>query len=136
MWNVWYVFIAVVVLILVAIIWSAVDECAVAPMPILAIGIALVTVLTIILIANPILAKQNIKEFEYTKEMVIESVSAGTDLQNAAVTSSIIEMNQWLSETKAQRDVLGNWSVYSLPSIAKEFDVLTPITASSERDGG
>ena len=136
MWNVWYLFIACVVLMIVAIIWENADECAVAPTLILATGIVLVLVLTVILIVSPILAKQHIREFEYTKEMVIESVSAGTDLQNAAVTSSIIEMNQWLSETKAQRDVLGNWSVYSLPSIAKEFDVLTPITASSERGGG
>ena len=136
MWNVWYLFIACVVLMIVAIIWENADECAVAPTLILATGIVLVLVLTVILIVSPILAKQHIREFEYTKEMLIESVSAGTDLQNAAVTSSIIEMNQWLSETKAQRDVLGNWSVYSLPSIAKEFDVLTPITASSERGGG
>lgn len=81
-------------------------------------------ILFVCCIAIPISARREITEFQYTKEMVGQVVASGSDYENIALSGKVIEMNVWLSEAKARKDVLGGLCAYD----QKALDALTPIT--------
>jgi hypothetical protein len=74
-------------------------------------------------IVNPIVAKQEVTEFNYTKQMVIETVDKGSNEQNYAVTNTVIEMNKWLADARASKDFYGIFSAYYL----LDLDSIDPI---------
>lgn len=51
----------------------------------------LTVVLVVISICLPLKAKKEIREFEYQKQIVEESVENGTQIENIAITQTIIE---------------------------------------------
>ena len=65
-------------------------------------------------IVSPIIAKQEMTEFNYTKQMVVETVDRGNNEQNYAVTNTVIEMNKWLADARASKDFYGIFSSYYL----------------------
>ena len=76
-----------------------------------ATGVISLFVLTIC-IGTPIGAKKETKTFEYQKEFVEIAIEDGNELENIAITQTIIEQNQWLSNAKASLNTYGCFSKY------------------------
>lgn len=60
----------------------------------------------------PIEAKNEIATFEYQKEFIEVAIEDGNELENIAITQTIIEQNQWLSKAKASLNTYGCFSAY------------------------
>lgn len=59
---------------------------------------------------NPVIAKTEIRKFNIQKEYVQMAVINGNDLENIAITQTIIETNTWLAEAKARLETFGAFS--------------------------
>ena len=57
-------------------------------------------------------AKQECLAFEETKSMLVSSVDNAENLENAGITSTIVEQNKWLANAKASVREYGVWSFY------------------------
>lgn len=77
-------------------------------------GIAIVPaiVCTLLSIFIPIGAKKDVKYFEHQAEYVEAVISNGTDLENIAITQTVIEQNEWLAKAKANLATWGSLSRY------------------------
>ena len=63
-------------------------------------------------ITLPIKGKQEVEYFRHQSEYVATAVENGSDLENIAITQTIIEQNEWLANAKADLAVWGTWSIY------------------------
>jgi hypothetical protein len=81
-------------------------------------------------IFSPIKAKKEYQTYIIQKEFVEEAYSNGTELDNIAMTQTIIEMNDWLINAKVNKKFYGNWSKY----YNLDIDSLEPITAHRQDD--
>ena len=63
-------------------------------------------------IFTPVGAKKEVATFEYQKEFVETAIEGGNELENIAITQTIIEQNQWLSKAKASLNTYGCFSKY------------------------
>lgn len=109
-------------------IWKKIDK-AERPCRIITtiMGIIVLDSLLTILIGG-FATKSNIIEFEHQKEMIEQTVENGTDLENIAITQTIIEYNQWLAEAKASKEIYGIFSLY----YGTDVDNMQPITIKRE----
>jgi hypothetical protein len=57
-------------------------------------------------------SKRECLAFEETKSMLISSVDNAKNLENAGITSTIVEQNKWLANAKASVREYGVWSCY------------------------
>ena len=57
-------------------------------------------------------SKRECLAFEETKSMLVSSVDNAEDLENAGITSTIVEQNKWLANAKASVREYGVWSFY------------------------
>jgi RsiW-degrading membrane proteinase PrsW (M82 family) len=57
-------------------------------------------------------SKQECLAFEETKSMLVSSVDNTKNLENAGITSTIVEQNKWLANAKASVREYGVWSFY------------------------
>lgn len=89
---------------------------------------AIVLIALLMLLAKGIKTKAEIIEFEHQKEMIEQTVENGTDLENIAITQTIIEYNQWLAEAKASKEIYGIFSFY----YGTDIDNMQPITIKRE----
>lgn len=69
-------------------------------------------------------AKEAVKAFEYQKAYINEVVANADVFENYALTRTLIEQNQWLSEAKASVEMYGVWSAYYYTGVRD----LEPIT--------
>lgn len=63
-------------------------------------------------IALPMIAREEYSTFINTKEMVEFIYEEDNALENAGLTSKIIELNNWLASAKASKEIYGDWSMY------------------------
>lgn len=125
MYGLWYLFIifAVITIGLYIYIWGANDCDGMAQYVCAAIMTVISLCVLLSCIFDPINAKRDVIEFQYTKEMVEQTVESGSGLENLAITEKVIDMNIWLSEVKAKKEVWNNWCAYD----AEDLNELTPI---------
>lgn len=57
-------------------------------------------------------SKRECLAFEETKSMLVSSVDSAENLENAGITSTIVEQNKWLANAKASVREYGVWSSY------------------------
>ena len=115
MFGFWYITIGLLVPTLIFVILAIVKRddwnvewyigCAVA------FGI-LATFCAILSICIPIAGKHEVEYFKHQSEYVATAVENGSDLENIAITQTIIEQNEWLAKAKAGLAVWGTWSMY------------------------
>ena len=60
----------------------------------------------------PIGVKREIAEFNYNKQFVELAIENGNELENIAITQTVIEQNKWLAEAKADIETYGCFSQY------------------------
>lgn len=60
----------------------------------------------------PIGAKREVEYFKVQSEYVEMAVENGTDLENIAITQTVIDQNEWLAYAKAHVAAWGTWSRY------------------------
>lgn len=123
MYNLWWIVIALGVIIITGIvIWACVYCSRTANFDTLGsvsifisflAGIVFVVMLAIS-IALPLQAKKEYNEFIETQTMVEQVYNGGeyTDLENAGLNNAIIEVNKWLTNARASVKQFGNWSMY------------------------
>ena len=81
-------------------------------------SVILLIVSALVLIIAPIMVRTEVKEFEYTREMVEQTIDTG------AYNHNIMMANKWYVEAKSKKDVYGIFSFYR----DIDFDVLQPIS--------
>lgn len=145
MWNVWYlviVFFALAIGLSVWAIalekqsrsyWGADNEFHVIGAVIFAIA---AIILFLVALFRPMGAQYEIDKFNYVSEMTAQSIENGSDLENLAITTKVIEMNEWLADVKATRSAYGNWTIYNMGDLGEKIDALKPIGIANEKDGG
>ena len=69
-------------------------------------------VIGVVLLGMRVGSKQECLAFEETKSMLVSSVNNAENLENAGVTSVIVEQNKWLANAKANVREYGVWSLY------------------------
>ena len=89
---------------------------------------AMVLVTLLVLITKGTKTKAEIIEFEHQREMIEQTVENGTDLENIAITQTIIEYNQWLAKAKTNKEIYGIFSFYH----GTDVDNMQPITIKRE----
>lgn len=60
----------------------------------------------------PLQSKQEYLEFQIQKEQVELVIESGNDYANLAISQTIIELNTWLAEAKANKQTYGCFSNY------------------------
>lgn len=80
-------------------------------------------ILLLVSIFVPITARAEVNYFIAQKEYVELAVENGSDLENIAITQTIIEQNTWLSQAKASKCTYGVFSRY----YGVDLDVCEPI---------
>lgn len=63
-------------------------------------------------ITEPIKCKKEIAYFQQQKTYIQYVIENGTDLENIAISQTLIEQNSWLAEAKAELGMFGAWSKY------------------------
>lgn len=109
-------------------IWGKLDKAENPCGTITAIMGAIVLVALLLLIAKGIKTKSEIIEFGHQKEMIEQTVENGTDLENIAITQTIIEYNQWLAKAKTNKEIYGIFSFY----YGTDVDNMQPIMIKRE----
>lgn len=66
----------------------------------------------LIALIAPAAAKREVRKFNIQKEYVQMAVINGEELENIAITQTIIEMNTWLADAKASLETFGTFSMY------------------------
>lgn len=77
----------------------------------------------------PIGVKSEIATFNYNKQFVELAIENGDELENIAITQTVIEQNKWLAEAKADLETYGRFSQYYNSGIME----LEPITINREK---
>jgi hypothetical protein len=95
----------------------------VGPLAVLAISGGLGLIFTLMSIFMPISCKWDVAYFKEQKAYVESAVANGTDLENIAITQTIIDANTFLAEAKAD---LRTWGVFS-GYTGTDLEELTPI---------
>lgn len=80
--------------------------------PLSACAMVISLVIGVALLGVRVGAKQECLAFEETKSMLISSVNNAENLENAGITSTIVEQNKWLANAKASVREYGVWSFY------------------------
>lgn len=122
MYNLWWITIALGVLVLIGIFFWIFGFCYdygrldglgyFGVVVTMIAGIAFITVLLMSII-NPICARNEYNTFIETQVMVEEVYNGEyTDYENAGLNNTIIEVNKWLAQAKASVKQWGNWSAY------------------------
>lgn len=57
-------------------------------------------------------AAVSVVAYEETRQMVVQCVENGSDMENIGITHAVIERKQWLAEAKSSLKVYGMWSMY------------------------
>ncbi len=119
MYNMWYIALGCIPVIIIGIVLMIVSKkmsvyscCDI--IGILTTFLSSVTMILFIAISIclPIIAKQEYEEFINTKEIVETLYDENNTLENAGLTSTVIELNNWLASAKASKVTWGNWSMY------------------------
>ena len=76
-------------------------------------------ILLLVCILVPIDTKKKVAYFEQQSVYVECAVKNGTDLENFAITQTIIAQNEWLAEAKASLSVYGVFSSYYNSGVEK-----------------
>lgn len=109
-------------------IWEKLDE-AITPCAVITAIMGLISLIVLlILLGMGFGTKAKIIEFEYQREVIEQTVENGTDLENIAITQTIIECNQWLAKAKANKKMYGIFSFY----YGTDVDNMQPITIKRE----
>lgn len=82
---------------------------------------AMVICCAVICLAASIEVQKEIAQFEQQKQY-IESHTATNAIEDAALTSKKIELNEWLYSVKWDREKLGNWSL--VPDYVMELEAI------------
>ena len=69
-------------------------------------------ILLLVSIFLPIGVKKEVATFEYHKEFIEEAIENGKELENIAITQTVIGQNKWLADAKASLEVYGCFSKY------------------------
>lgn len=85
---------------------------------IVACSVLLLIFSALVLIIVPIMVRTEVKEFEYMRETVEQTIDNGTYNHN------IMMANKWYVEAKSNKDIFGIFSFYR----DIDFDVLKPIS--------
>ena len=98
-------------------------------------GIAIVAgvislILLLVSIFTPIVARREAATFEYHKEFIEEAIENGKELENIAITQTIIEQNKWLADAKAGLETFGCFSKYW----GQGIEDLEPIKVEREQE--
>lgn len=123
MYNFWYLFFACIPILIVGIVlwvcskrysWFSNKGTTLEMSGIVTTFIAIVFLVIFILLAvvPPLCAKQEYIEFVNTKEMVELVYEDDGSIENAGLTSKIIEVNNWLAKARASKETYGDWSMY------------------------
>lgn len=95
------------------------------PCLISALGCGLIALIMLIAcLCVPIGVKREIATFNYNKQFVELAIEKGNELENIAITQTVIETNKWLAEAKADLETYGCFSKYYNSGITE----LEPIT--------
>ena len=121
MFGLWYVTIGLLVLTLIFVILGWYEEMYIAGAIICGVVCAFFVALSI---CAPIDAKREVEYFKYQSEYVATAIENGSDLENIAITQTIIEQNEWLAKAKSGLATWGTWSMY----YGSGVEELEPIT--------
>ncbi len=123
MYNLWYLVIACIPVLIVGIIlwacskrysWLSSKGTTLEITGIITTFIAIVflTILILLAVILPLCAKEEYTTYISTQEMVEEIYNENSTLENAGLTNKIIELNNWLTKARASKEIYGNWSMY------------------------
>lgn len=85
----------------------------------------------LVAIFNPISAKNKYNKFQEQKVIIEQTIENGTDLENIAISQTIINYNNWLAGAKASKKTYGIFSSYYY----LDLDKLQPITKGGNGNG-
>lgn len=109
-------FIVFVALLTTTIILDRRDRYSITAVPICIVltGISFVICMTFALVAIlvPLKSKEEYNKYIETSEMVQQIYDEGHTLENVGLTQTVIELNTWLSEARANKKMYGAWSGY------------------------
>lgn len=123
MYNLWYIVIGSVPILILGIVliicskrsWCSYDSeytLELSGVIIIALAITLIITFISLSICFPKMARQEYQTFINTQELVEEIYNEDSTLENAGLTNIIIDLNKWLAEAKASKEIYGNWSMY------------------------
>ena len=96
------------------------------------VAIAILTfVFCLVAIFNPVCAKSKYNKFQEQKVIIEQTIENGTDLENIAISKTIIDYNNWLAGAKASKKTYGIFSSYYY----LDLDKLQPITKGGKNNG-
>ena len=104
------VVISVIALIISRVLWQYDFSDWLTPLSVCVMALSLI--MGIAALGTRVTAKQKCIAFEETKSMLISSVNNAENLENAGITSTIVEQNKWLANAKASVREYGVWSFY------------------------
>ena len=87
------------------------------------ISCVLLWIFLFISVVGSAIAKYEAAHFKQQKEYVEMVIENGTELENLAISHTIIEQNMWLAEAKASLEMFGQFSKYYVTNV----DELEPI---------
>lgn len=115
MFGLWYVVISFVVVAILGIVGLILDKyCDYVELSASALAAGLLggIISTASAIFVPIECKKELVRFEQQSEYIAMIVENGTDLENIAISQTVIEQNEWLAGAKADIEIYGCWSGY------------------------
>ncbi len=120
MYGMWWIAIIFGVLTLIAVIgtifiklYFCLDMMEIVPEIIIIMLFGLFFILFMFLsIVNTKIADQEYKEFIATSEMIEQVYKEEQTLENAGLNQKVLEMNAWLTNARADKEVWGSWSIY------------------------